>query len=174
MNFSLFCSDFLGSQARPASCPRTRSLARQSRSPKRQAPQPRTAWPDGSGHKQQPGTERHKSAALRLPGAAAGSPQGSLNCRTHRIFAHPLCLRAFVVRSVVDGYNYPLIVIANRRHCFPKYRAMKNAPSGGQRYRAPAPEREPARVHAGPLGLDTAQSQYEEHKIIYSWQRDIF
>ena len=47
------------------------------------------------------------------------SPQKSQRWRAAtNLFVRPLCLRAFVVWSVVDGYNYPQIVIANRRHCF--------------------------------------------------------
>jgi hypothetical protein len=75
--------------------------------------------PGRSGHRRwltsAAGTRAAQHAALRLPGAASGSPQGWQSCRTHRIFARPLCLHAFVVWSVVAGYDYPLIVIANRR-----------------------------------------------------------
>ncbi len=72
------------------------------------------ARPDGGGHKQQSGPERHKSAALRLPGAAAGSSQESLCWRiATNLSVSSLCLCAFVVWSAVTGYNYQLIVIAN-------------------------------------------------------------
>ena len=113
------------------------------------SPQARTARPTGGGHEREPGPERRKSAALRLTGAAAGSPQGSQSWRTVRnLFVRPLCLRAFVVWSVVAGYNYLLIVIANRRHCFPNPRP-ENCPSDASTpdsQACPAPERERLRA----------------------------
>jgi len=57
--------------ASPASCPLSRALAGQASLPARlSSPQARTARPTGGGHEQQPGPERRKSTALRLPGSA--------------------------------------------------------------------------------------------------------
>jgi hypothetical protein len=105
----------------------------------------------------QPGPERRKSATLRLPGAVAGSPHGSPIWRASmNLFDRPLCLRAFVVWSVVAGYNCQLIVIENRRHCFPN-----PVPGKTPRPEASTPDIGPARplppsasayVHAGPPG----------------------
>jgi len=49
IKFSLYCPDFLGSQARPDLLPPARSLP---------GKPSRTARPAGGGHKQQPGPER--------------------------------------------------------------------------------------------------------------------
>ena len=91
-------------------------------------PDDRAASPDGLAHRRrpqvQPGPERCKSVALRLPGAASGGLQGSASCGPQELLLKSLCASfvsfvRFVVWSVVDGYNYQLIVIASRKHCFP-------------------------------------------------------
>jgi len=79
------------------------------------APQPRTARSTGDSCDPSDAKARPCGCLALLP----VSPHGSQRWKPHRIFARPLCLRAFVVWSVVAGNNYQLIVIANRRHCFP-------------------------------------------------------
>ncbi|MFZ2470718.1 MAG: hypothetical protein WAW52_02125 [Methanothrix sp.] len=68
-----------GPQARPASCPRV--PARQASPPVRHRRNPGRPGPTGGGYEQQPGPGRRKSAALRLPGAAAGNRQVLLSRR---------------------------------------------------------------------------------------------
>jgi len=53
----------------------------------------------------------------------------------------PLCLYTFVVWSVADGYNYLLIVIANRRHRLPNPAPRKTPLAGVQPFLALRPDR---------------------------------
>ena len=88
----------------------------------------RAANPNGPAHRQWPraaaGTRAPAAITVeRLPGAASGSPQESASCGLQELLLKSLCASfvsfvRFVVWSVVAGYNYQLIVIANRRCCF--------------------------------------------------------
>ena len=103
-------------------------LARQTTSAKlsslswtRTMQQAKTARPTGGGPRSASHGPRQGCGTVGgLPGAAAHSPQGSSSRGLPGIAPKAsLCLCASVVRSVVSGYNYQLIVITNR-HRFPK------------------------------------------------------
>ncbi len=96
----------------------------------------REATPDCPDHERrpraQPGPERPSTRPCGCPALLQLSSQGSQNGRTYaKLFVRPLCLRAFVVWSVVAGNNYQLIVIASRWHCFLNSAPRKTALAGG-------------------------------------------
>ena len=90
------------------------ALTRMQARPDDSAASPGRPWTTG-GHERSRTTKR----SMGLSGAAADNPQESQRWRT----ATNLFVRSFVpsclcVWSAVDGYNYPLVVIASRRHFF--------------------------------------------------------
>jgi len=68
-----------------------------------------------------------RAAAAKASRDPSGTKIAKLEKRLESLCTSFVNFVRFVVWSVVDGYNYQLIVIANRRHCFPNPALRKTA-----------------------------------------------